>query len=129
MVYLIKDGDTVQHYYDEASMQAAGHKKADKIVTEYDFNSNGCYARLIEGEIVVGKTPEEKGEEEAQTQINNYKQQLAQIDQDAMTGRAVRELVLELAERAGIQSDAVEILQNYETRAEPIRDLLSPLLI
>ena len=130
MVFLVKTkhSDSVRYFYSEDEMIAAGFKKADKTVEDEEFNSNGCYAWLIDGEIVVGKTQDEKDEDERQAQINAYKSQLMQIDQEAMAGRAIRELVLELAERAGIGGDAVEILQNYESKAKPIRVQLAPLL-
>jgi hypothetical protein len=66
--------------------------------------------------------------EEEQVQISAYESQLAQIDRDALAGRAIRELVLELAERVGIEGEAVEALRGYETIAEPIRADLRPLL-
>jgi hypothetical protein len=129
MVYLVKDEGKVREFHSAETMKASGYKKADLVVSEEIYNSNGCYARIINGSVIVGKTDEEIEEAERQAQVSEYKAQLEQIDKDAMASRAVRELVLELADRAGIQSDAVEILQGYETRAEPIRTQLSPLLL
>jgi hypothetical protein len=59
MIYLVKTKDTVRVFYSEDEMKAAGFKKVDKTVSEEEFNSNGCYVRLINGEIVVGKTDDE----------------------------------------------------------------------
>jgi len=127
-VYLVKSGDFVRNFLSEADMQAAGFLKADKIVDEYEFNSNGCYARIIGGEIVVGQTPEEIAEQEKQEQISAYEDQLAQIDQDAMAGRASRDLLLVIADHLGIKGKAVDTLRSYEIKAEPIRVELAPLL-
>jgi hypothetical protein len=109
---LWKVGDHVIHHTDlEAAAQIDGlTRQPDMTITVTEFEAAGCMARVIEGEIVIGKTSEEIDAEKNQAQIDAYEAQLVQIDQDAMAGRAIRELVLELAERAGINGNAVEKL-------------------
>jgi hypothetical protein len=91
MVYLVKDNENVRNFYSENEMKAAGFKKAGLTVSEEKFNSNGCYARLVDGEIIVGKTDDEIAGEEKQAEIADCKAQLDAIDLQAGTGRTVRE--------------------------------------
>jgi hypothetical protein len=100
-VYLVKDGGTVLHYYDKAAMRAAGYNEADKTVTDEEFGGAGCYARVINGVIVVGKTEEEKNEELKQERIAEYKEQLEQIDLNTGAGRKVRKVACDLGELVG----------------------------
>ena len=106
MVYLVKDNDKVQVFYSESDMKAAGFKKAGLTLSEEKFNSNGCYARLIDGEIVVGKTPAEAAEEEKQKQISECLAQLEQIDRESGSSRHIRDVSVS----AGVVLDAVRVL-------------------
>jgi hypothetical protein len=106
MIYLVKDNDKVLVFYSETDMKAAGFKKAGLTVSEEEFNSNGCYARLIDGEIVVGKTPAEATEEEKQRQISECLAQLEQIDRESGSSRHVRDVSVS----AGVVLDAVRVL-------------------
>jgi hypothetical protein len=83
-VLLVKDGIIVRHFYSETEMQAAGFVQADKIVTEEEFNSNGCYARIIGGNIVVGRTEEEISAEEAATELAELKSEVESRDYRAL---------------------------------------------
>jgi hypothetical protein len=107
MVYLVKgNANNVRIFYSEAEMKTAGFPKAGKTVTEEEFNSNGCYARVIDGKIVVGKTDEEKAEAEKQEQIAEHMAKLEQIDVEAGASRHVRDVSVS----AGVVLDAVRIL-------------------
>jgi hypothetical protein len=130
-VYLWKVGDHVVCHADlVAAAQLTGlTRQPDKTITTAEYEAADGIARIINGEIVIGKTPEEIAEQEEQEQISAYKTQLAQIDQDAVAGRAIRELVLALAEQAGIEGEAVDALRDYEAKAEPIRAELQPFLL
>jgi len=109
MVYLVKDNtDSVRIFYSEAVMKAAGFSKAGKTVTEEEFNSNGCYARVVDGKIVVGKTPEEKAEAEKQEQIAEIMGELEEIDRESGASRHVRDVSVS----AGVVLDAVRILMS-----------------
>jgi len=96
-VYLVKDGSEVIHFLDEKEMKDAGYSKAEKIVTEEEFNSNGCYARIIDDEIVVGKTAEEKADEERREKIKGLKSELDQIDKEIGAGRAFRKSTIDMS--------------------------------
>jgi|LSPZ01.1.fsa_nt_gi hypothetical protein len=97
MVYLVKENDKVRVFYSENDMKAAGFKKVGLSVTEEQFNSNGCYARLIDGDIVVGKTTAEIAEEERQIDIAGCKAQLEAIDHQAGASRLVRDACFAVA--------------------------------
>jgi len=123
MVYLVKviHLNSVASFYSENDMKVAGFSTADKIVTDEEFNSNGCYARIIDGEIVVGKTQAEKDEEERLEKIAGYKAELGELDRKYLTTRVL----------AGLsKNDAYSIAQfeEHESLAVPIRELLAPLL-
>jgi len=114
MVYLVKDNGMVRAFYSENEMIAAGFSMAEKIVTDEEFNGNGCYARIIEDEIVVGKTEDEIAEEEKRKQIVDIEAQLATLDREYLTPRIL----------AGIaQGDAYSIgkAQEHEQLAIPLR--------
>jgi len=108
MVYLVKTkhSQSVRVFYSEEEVIAAGYKRADKTVTDEEYNSKGCYARLINGEIVVGKTEEEKEQQEKQNQIAGYLRQLEEIDRRSGASRHVRDVSVS----AGVVLDAVRIL-------------------
>ena len=106
MIYLIKKDQGVRVFYSEAEMKKAGYSKADKTVMEEEFNSNGCYARVINGKIVVGKTPEERAAEEKQGQIAEIMGEFEQLDRESGATREVRDVSLS----AGVVLDAVRVL-------------------
>jgi hypothetical protein len=83
-VLLVKDGSIARHFYSEAEMQEAGFVQADKIVTEEEFNSNGCYARIIGNNIVVGRTEEEVIAGEAATELADLKSEVESRDYRAL---------------------------------------------
>jgi hypothetical protein len=157
MVYLVKDNENVRNFYSEDEMKAAGFKKADLTVSEEKFNSNGCYARLADGEIIVGKSDDEIAEEEKQAEIAGYKAQLDAIDRQAGSSRTVREACMAMnsvrillgvtdqqisKETDSAKKKALQTLKQFdfaankglekliamETEAQAIRDELSALL-
>jgi len=121
MVYLVKDNGTVRAFYSEGEMTAAGFALADKTVTDEEFNGNGCYARIIDDEIIVGRTEDEIAAEEKQEAITAIDAQLADIDRRTCAGRSVRELLLTFAESAGTGGQAVDNLSAAENEAEGLR--------
>ena len=157
MIFLVKENNEVRVFRSENEMKEAGFKKAGLTVTEEKFNSNGCYARLVNGEIVVGKTEKEIAEEEKQEKITQYKTQLDAIDRKAGASRSVREACVAIdalrvlmgitdqkinAETDPEKKKALQILKKFdidtnkgltkliefENEAEPIREQLAPLL-
>ena len=123
-VLLVKDGDEIRHFYTLAEMNAAGFSKADKTVTEEEFNSNGCYARIIDNNIVVGRTPEEIAAEEAAEEIAYIDTQLSEIDK-TVGPRSVRDLLLylkdTLPEVPDVLQKAVENIAGKEEEAASLR--------
>jgi len=67
-VYLWKAGDRVVCHADlDAAAQLDGlSRQPDMTIAAAEFEAAGCMARVIGGEIVIGKTPEEIAEEERQ---------------------------------------------------------------
>jgi predicted chitinase len=100
----------------------------DKTVTEEQFSAVEGLARVINNKIVLGKTDEEKAEEEKQKKINAYKADMAAIDREAGAGRAVRGLALKAAEKNAITGDDYDRLAGMEEKAEAIRENLASLL-
>jgi hypothetical protein len=98
MVYFVKTkNQNVRVFYSETEMISAGFKRADKTATEEEYNSNGCYVRLIDGQIVIGKTDDEKAQEEIAEKEAELKARLDQIDKEAGCGRAFRAVAIEVA--------------------------------
>jgi len=129
MVYLVKYGNKPRAFYSEEEMKAAGFKKADEKTTDENYNSNGCYLRLIDGKFVIGKTAEEEAAEEAQAKIDGYKSELAELDRKAMAGRFIRDMSIAYARANGMASGkGYRDLVDIEAQAAVIRDSLAPLL-
>jgi hypothetical protein len=109
MIYLVKKGAKVLAFYDEKTMQNTGFAQADKTVTEAEFNLGGCYARVIDGAIVVGQTEAEKTAAENRKKLDDVKKKLADTDY----------VVIKIAEGAATKEDyATEITQRQAWRKE-----------
>jgi hypothetical protein len=81
MVYLAKKDGAVIHHTDKAAMkQLDGIAKPDMEITDEDFEAAGGMARLIGGEIVLGKTDAEAQAEQNAGRIRALKGQLAGTD-------------------------------------------------
>ena len=106
MIFLVKDSEKVRVFRSEDEMKSEGFNKAELTVSEETYNSNGCYARIIGGDIVVGKTEEEKAAIEKQERISECMGQLEQIDLEAGASRHVRDISVS----AGVVLDAVRVL-------------------
>jgi hypothetical protein len=120
-IYLVKAGENIRVFYGEAEMRAAGFTAADKVVTEAEFNGNGCYARIINGEIVVGFTEAEKTAREQAEQIAEIKAMLAEIDR--LDGpRPIREAVRQMADATGLDTSRI---MRHEDKAQALRAQLA----
>jgi hypothetical protein len=120
MIFLVKDGNSIRTFYSEEDMKAAGFKKAGLTVSEQQYNSNGCYARIIDGEIVVGKTENETQIEVLEKQITDIDKQLEALDREYLTPRVL----------CGIgmgDTYARQKAQEHETVAAPLRTAREPL--
>ncbi|MDR2095057.1 MAG: hypothetical protein LBP76_06015 [Treponema sp.] len=81
MVYLAKKNGVVVHHTDRAAMEALdGIATPDMEITDEEFEASGGLARLIDGEIVLGKTSAEAQAEENARQIMVLKKNLAETD-------------------------------------------------
>ena len=112
-IFLVKNGNEILVFYNETEMKSAGYD-ADKIVTDEEFNSNGCYTRIINGEIVVGMTEQEKELQEYQEEIDALDAELRTLDQRYLTPRVL----------AGVSTgDQYTIGQvgKHENEASPLR--------
>jgi hypothetical protein len=122
-IYLVQVNKTVRVFYSEDEVHAAGFAAAGKVVSEAEFNGNGCYARIIDGEIVVGLTEAEKAAQEQDARIAEIKAQLAEIDR--LDGpRPIREAVAQLAGDAGLDT---AYLMRHEDEAIALREQLAAL--
>jgi len=129
MVYLAtKNGDVI-HRTNADTMRELDGAEPELEVTDADYMASMEIARFINGEFYLGLTPEEEEAREGLLQIAACEAELARIDQEAMIGRPGRDLLLEIADRLGIEGDAVDKLRSYEAKAEPLRAELRPLLI
>ncbi|MDR2951684.1 MAG: hypothetical protein LBU82_00420 [Treponema sp.] len=81
MVFLaIKDGGVVHHTSLKALKNMDGIEKADLEISDAEFEAAGCLARLVDGEIFIGKTEEEKTAEANAQRVNELKLLLAETD-------------------------------------------------
>jgi hypothetical protein len=81
MVYLVKKNGAVVHHTDRAAMKALdGIKTPDREITDEEFEAAGGLARLIDGEIFLGKTDAEITAEENAGRVRFLKSQLAGTD-------------------------------------------------
>jgi len=81
MVYLAKkDGGVVHHTSLQALKEMDGIEKADMEISDEEFEAAGCLARVIKGKIFIGKTEEEKTDEENKAKVVVLRQQLADTD-------------------------------------------------
>jgi len=73
-VYLwIVDNRVIYHTDLDAAAGLDGlARKPDMTVTDAEFESVGCMARVIDGDIVIGKTPGEIAEEDKRARIDAY---------------------------------------------------------
>jgi hypothetical protein len=115
MVYLVKKESRVIPFYSEAEMKKAGFPKADKTVSDDEFAANGCYARLVDNEIVIGKTPEEARAEQNAERVRVLKRNLADTDY----------IIVKIAEGATTASQYADKLAERRAWRAEIRQLES----
>ena len=89
MVYLAKKNGAVIYHTDLAAMkQLDGIDKAEKAVSEAEWEEAGGLVRIIGNKIVIGKTPEEAATaaalESAESEIAKLKAEIASRDYRAL---------------------------------------------
>ena len=110
-VHLVIEGDKILHFVGKHALEEAGFVKADKVVTEEEFNSNGCYAHLADGKIIIGLTEEQKKRRER----DEIDAQLQMLDQKYLPPRVL----------AGIGKNDIYAngqFEQHETEAIPLRE-------
>jgi hypothetical protein len=133
MIYLVKDGDEVEVYFRKSELPEG--VTADKEIADADYHAAHGYVRVINGEIFLGMTEEEKAESEREMRINESKAKLAEIDREAGAGRAVRGIAVNSAQKAGMSADKddpnynedYERLCGHEARAKAEREKIDAL--
>lgn len=81
MVYLArKNGVVIHHTSMDAMKSMDGIDKAEMEISDAEFEAAGCLARIIGGEIFIGKTGEEKERDNAVERIGQLKKMLADTD-------------------------------------------------
>jgi hypothetical protein len=110
MVYLAKKDGVVVHHTDKAAMQDLdGITNPDLTVTDKEFDAAGGMARLIDGEIVLGKTAAEVQAEQNEERIRALKELLSGTDY----------IAVKIAEGAATTADyADKIAQRQAWRQE-----------
>ena len=124
-VYLWKAGDKVIHHTDiEAAAQLDGLvRQPDKTVSEAEFEAANGLVRIIEGEIVLGQTDDEKADGEKQEKIAEIQARFTEIDR--LDGpRPIREAVAQLAHSAGLDTS---YLMRHEAEVGQLRSELAAL--
>jgi hypothetical protein len=122
MIYLAKkDGRVIYHTDLEAMKDLDGIQSPDMIVTDEEFAAAGSLARIIDGQIFLGKTDAEKAAEAAQQRVTEIDAELAAIDSRVGAGRAPRSLLLEYADAGGLGGTDIEKLQQAENEAQALR--------
>jgi len=108
MIYLWEKNSRVIYHTDiNAAAELDGLTRApDMVVTIPEWEVAEGLARVINGKIVLGKTEEEKAEEERQGEIAELKSQLEEIDRRSGASRHVRDVSVS----AGVVLDAIRIL-------------------
>jgi hypothetical protein len=129
MIYLARKNGTVVAHADRQAMLDLDGVTPEMQATEAEFEAAGGLARIIGGEIFLGKTDEEKAGEERQGQIAGYMAELEELDRQAGAGRFIRETSIAYAQANGMDGGkGYESLAEIEARAGEIRETLAPLL-
>jgi len=80
MVYLARKGDVVVHHTDLDAMREMDGVEPEMEISDAEFEEAGSFARIIDGEIFIGKTDAEKAKEDAERKIAQLKAKLAATD-------------------------------------------------
>ncbi len=109
MVYLAKKDGMVVHHTDKAAMKALDRIEPEMEITDEEFEAAGGLARLIDGEIFLGKTEAEKIAETNESRITELKAKLTATDY----------IAAKIAEGSATAEDYVEqIAERQAWRAE-----------
>ena len=80
-MFLVKqEDDSVAIYYNNQSLNEAGIEQADLEITEQEWFEKGGFARVLNGEIFVGDTDEEKAASELTTKLAFIDRELDELE-------------------------------------------------
>jgi hypothetical protein len=129
MIYIAKKptapNGVVVHTDLAAMLALDGVAAPDLTVSENDFYAAGGLARVINGQIVLGKTEEEESQERKEMRMSEINSSLHSIDSQIGAGRPVRDLLLSYAKNSGIESIAYKNIEEAENQAEKLRNELN----
>jgi hypothetical protein len=127
MVYLAKkDGGVVHHTSLQALKDMDGIEAPDMTVADEEFEAAGCLARIIGGEIVIGKTEAEITAEGNRKRIDEIDAELDSIDRKS--GRPARAVSYAVAKGKTAPAADVSKLDEYEKQAADLREERASLL-
>jgi hypothetical protein len=114
MVYLAKKNGMVIHHADKTAMQDMdGISNPDLTVTDEEFDAAGGLARIIDGQIVLGKTAAEVQAEQNEQRIRTLKGLLADTDY----------IAVKIAEGAADASDYADKIAQHQAWRQEIQAL------
>jgi hypothetical protein len=118
MVYLARKNGTVIFHTDLAAMKRLdGINKAEKTITDTEWNEAGGLARIIGNEIFVGKTEAEKEAEKSEAErtatVAELKKKLADTDY----------IACKIAEGSATKTDYADIINQRKAWREQIETL------
>jgi hypothetical protein len=119
-IYLAKKGDSVVHHADlDALKSIDGIETPDMEITEVEYEAAGGLVRLIDGEIILGKTEAETTAELNAARKAEIEAALAAID--AKSGRAARAVAIAVASgKTPVKAD-VDKLTALEAEVKSLR--------
>jgi hypothetical protein len=114
MVYLVKKNGVVIHHTDKTAMQDLdGISNPDLTVTDEEFDAAGGVARLVDGQIVLGKTATEVQAEQNEERIRALKELLSGTDY----------IAVKIAEGAASTADYADKLAQRQAWRQEIQAL------
>lgn len=119
-VYLAIKGDIVVHHTDLGAMMIMeGIRQPDMTITEEEFERAGGLARVLNGEIFLGKTAAEKTIEANRRRIDEIDRELQKID--VLSVRSARAVAYAFVVGKTPSKDDVEKVKEYEQLGAKLR--------
>jgi len=119
-MFLVKENGNVLIFQNKEEMERAGYEKADKEVTNEEWLEKGGFARVIDGEIVIGDTDEEKERYAKQHALDAIDAEL-----DALGRKQIRssaEIAEALVNEEEIPEDAAKYHKERHEQMEALRE-------
>jgi len=121
MVYLAKKGGIVVHHTSkDAMLELDGISKPDMEVTDAEFEAAGGLARIVNGQIFLGKTDGEKAADTARARIAQIDHELTELNQRQT--RSSAEITNALAHSEEPPEESVAYHDQRENTAAALRE-------